>query len=48
MLILDSVRLISNQDTGNFQLGEWQVRVLFFYITNLGFAFAEACGIGRD
>lgn len=46
MLILDSSRLISYQDTGDFGFENWKIRILFFHVTNLGFSFAEACGIG--
>ena len=44
--ILDALRLIQFVDTGHFILGNrWKIKVMFYFVTQLGLDFAKACGV---
>jgi hypothetical protein len=46
-LILRGLGLIEYTDTGDFEINnQWNIKVMGYYISPLGLAFAEACGVG--
>ena len=46
--ILEAVGLIRRVDTGFLDVENWALLVQYYYLTDLGFYFAKACGIVHD
>lgn len=44
--VLEALRLLHYTDTGFIQVGDrWEVKVMAYYVSSLGLAFAAACGV---
>ena len=49
--ILEAVGLIRRVETNFFSVADWTIAVSYYYLTDLGYHFAVACGLvasGKD